>query len=94
MGMSLPVIAFDVPGVNDVLDGGNPGLVPFGDTVALAHRIAEVLDEPGRRDELGAESRRNFEKAFEIGGYVRRIGDLYRDLLSPQIPAENHAELG
>jgi glycosyltransferase involved in cell wall biosynthesis len=94
MGMGLPVIAFDVPGVKDVLEEGHPGLVPFEDTDALAQRIAEVLEDPGRRDELGTESRRRFEEAFDIGGYVRRIGDLYGVLLSPRSPVENHADLG
>jgi glycosyltransferase involved in cell wall biosynthesis len=94
MGMGLPVIAFDVPGVKDVLEEGHPGLVPFGDTAALAQRIAEVFEDPGRRDELGTVSRRRFEEAFEIGGYVRRIGDLYGVLLSPRSPVEDHADLG
>ncbi len=94
MGMGLPVVAFDVPGVKDVLEEGHPGLVPFGDIDALSDRISDILDDQRRRGQLGTESRRRFEEAFEIGGYVRRIGDLYGDLLSPKNPVGNHAELG
>jgi glycosyltransferase involved in cell wall biosynthesis len=94
MGMSLPVIAFDVPGVNDVMTKGHPGLVPFGDTTALSDRILKVLTDAALRDELGAASRRRFEEAFEIGGYVRRIGDLYESLLSERRLVSDRAELG
>jgi glycosyltransferase involved in cell wall biosynthesis len=81
MGMGLPVIAFDVPGVRDVLDAGHRGLVRFGDVEALAGRIEEILTDDDLRADLGARARARFEDHYEIGGYVHRIGDLYESLL-------------
>jgi len=93
LGMGLPVVAFDVPGVSDVLEEGHLGLVPFGDVGALAGRIGEVLANVDLRIELGAAARKRFENAFEIGAYVRRVGDLYSTLVSGRDQANSDADL-
>jgi glycosyltransferase involved in cell wall biosynthesis len=91
LGIGLPVVAFEVPGVSDVLETGHPGLVPFGDIEALARRIGETLADGDRRAELGAASRNRFEEAFEISAYVRRVGDLYGTLVPGRRKAEDLA---
>ena len=91
IGIGLPVVAFDVSGVSDVLEEGHPGLVPFGDVDGLARRIGETLADPDRRKDLGYAARRRFEESFEISGYVRRVGDLYNTLVPGRQKAEDHA---
>jgi glycosyltransferase involved in cell wall biosynthesis len=90
IGIGLPVVAFDVSGVSDVLEEGHPGLVPFGDVDGLARRIDETLADPDRRKDLGSAARRRFEESFEISGYVRRVGDLYNTLVPGRQEAEDH----
>jgi glycosyltransferase involved in cell wall biosynthesis len=90
IGIGLPVVAFDVSGVSDVLEVGHPGLVPFGDVDGLARRIGETLADPDRRSDLGSANRRRFEESFEISGYVRRVGDLYNTLVPGRQKAEDH----
>jgi glycosyltransferase involved in cell wall biosynthesis len=90
IGIGLPVVAFDVSGVSDVLEEGHPGLVPFGDVDGLARRIDETLADPDRRKDLGSAARRRFEESFEISGYVRRVGDLYNTLVPGRQKAEDH----
>jgi glycosyltransferase involved in cell wall biosynthesis len=82
MGMGLPVVAFDVPGVRDVLDSAHRGLVPFDEVDTLADRIEEILVDDDLRADLGSKARARFEDHYEIGAYVHRIGDLYESLLA------------
>jgi glycosyltransferase involved in cell wall biosynthesis len=82
MGMGLPVVAFDVPGVRDVLESDHPGLVPLGQVENLADRIEAILLDSALRADLGARARARFEDLFEIGGYVLRIGDLYESIVA------------
>lgn len=92
LGMGLPVVAFDVPGVREVLETGHPGLVPFGNVDTLAARIEEVLLDPDLGRELGALSRARFEEGFEIGGYVQRVGDLYGSVLGRTRETSGHVD--
>jgi glycosyltransferase involved in cell wall biosynthesis len=52
-----PVIASDVPGLRDaVVDGKTGYLVPYGDTMAFAGRIIEVLNNETLRKKLSDEA--------------------------------------
>jgi glycosyltransferase involved in cell wall biosynthesis len=50
MGYSLPVVAFDVGGVRDIL---HPGQLPFllsrGDIAGMAHKVTQLLADPALR---------------------------------------------
>ncbi len=53
-----PVVAFDVPGIRESLAPGKTGfLVPFGDTVALARVLREILVNDELRARMSAEAR-------------------------------------
>jgi phosphatidyl-myo-inositol alpha-mannosyltransferase len=55
MAAGTPVVASDLPGYRSVVEDGVSGrLVPPGDADALARAIAEVVDDPARRDALAA----------------------------------------
>ena len=65
MARGLPCIATPVGGIPELLSSDD--LVPVGDDVALAARIRQVLDDPGR---LESTSRRNVVKAGEFAAPV------------------------
>lgn len=55
MSLECPVVASDLPGIDDALDRGSCGvLVKPADASALAAAIATLLADPGKRSELGA----------------------------------------
>lgn len=59
MAYGLPVIAFDVGGVPDLVDEGVTGrLIPVGDAGALAKSLGEVLVDSCWRNVAGHEARR------------------------------------
>ncbi len=58
LAAGTPVLASDLDAFRRVLDGGRAGvLVPPGAPVALATALADLLDDPARRDELAARGR-------------------------------------
>jgi glycosyltransferase involved in cell wall biosynthesis len=100
MATGVPVIATDVQGSREVVVEGQTGfLVPLGDSVALAERLARLLDSPSLRAEMGARgaehARRHFDEARVVGRLVR----IYRWALTavdvadvPEKPEPLHAE--
>lgn len=57
MALGNPIIASDVRGNNDlVVDGKNGYLIELNDSQTMADRIIELIENPSKIDELGAES--------------------------------------
>lgn len=58
VGLGVPVVASDLPGVVEALGPGVGRLVPVGDAPALADALAAVLEDPGAAGDLAAGRRR------------------------------------
>ena len=85
MSMGIPIIASRIGGITDLMDDGVSGfLVPPADPEALADRIVYLMQHPER-------GRRMAKKALETvaeygsGAMVRKIEDVYSDLLSRKV---------
>jgi glycosyltransferase involved in cell wall biosynthesis len=79
----LPIVASDVGSLREaVTPGVNGQLVPPGDPRALAAAIDEVLEDPARRAEMGAASRRTAEAMFTMGSTVAAYCEVYRRVLA------------
>lgn len=79
MAAGLPVVAFDIAPVREIL-GGHGRLVPSGDEAALADALAaDLLDPEGARvrAELGRE---RFAAEYGIDAVIPRMADLYRSV--------------
>jgi glycosyltransferase involved in cell wall biosynthesis len=68
--------------VEQVVDGTTGFLVPPGNVEALASRIAELLEDPGKRQLMGTRGRQRFLQNFEFEPYYRSISGLYQAFLS------------
>lgn len=67
MAVGTPVVASDLAGIPEMLDGGRCGrLVPPGNVEALTGAIAELLGAPLRRRELADAARRHLEQRFNL----------------------------
>jgi glycosyltransferase involved in cell wall biosynthesis len=84
MALGLPVVAFDVGGVSEMLDDETGALVPFeaapggiGATAASVERLAETLvryaRDPGLRARQGAAARRRVLRDFDARAHAKRI---------------------
>lgn len=88
MAHGLPVLATPVGAhLEAVRDGVSAVLVPPGDVDALEAALLRLIDEPALCERLGRAARARFLEAFAIGGYARRLAELYaRALATPSAP--------
>lgn len=84
MAAGLPVVAYDIPGVREVVVPEETGiLVPLGDAEALAAAMAGLLAAPERRRRMGARARARVAAEFSFEGVVRRLEGIYTGVLNP-----------
>jgi glycosyltransferase involved in cell wall biosynthesis len=79
----LPVAAYAVAGVAEVIESGVTGrLAPAGDARRLQADVAALLGDDERRRAMSAAARRHCLARFDIGAIAPRYLDLYRAVTS------------
>jgi glycosyltransferase involved in cell wall biosynthesis len=76
MAGGLPVVAADVNGIAEILEGGEASggvVVPPGDAGALAAALGRLVDDERLRRELGARARRRVEQRFSLEVVGRQL---------------------
>lgn len=82
MAMGLPVVTTDVAGAKElVLDSQTGFVVPQQDVHGLAHAILKILGDEQRRSVMGRAGRKRVEFEFSFSRRMRRIEDLYEQIL-------------
>ena len=67
MAMGLPVIVSDLPGVRDILDGDDVGLiVPPGDVDSFVAALRTLAGNPELRARMGAAARKRYEERHTV----------------------------
>ena len=83
MSARLPVIATDVGGISEAVDGGRTGLlVRPRDAEGLADALVAVLGDAERARSMGLEGRRKVEAEFSLEACDAAVFDVYDELLS------------
>lgn len=79
----LPVVAFEVGGVPDIIRPGEDGLlVPSGDSRAFGDALAALLQDPDRGRAMGARGRERVHGEFHWDRVVDRLMTLYGEARS------------
>jgi glycosyltransferase involved in cell wall biosynthesis len=79
----VPVVAFDVGGVREVICDGVTGLlVPPGDRRALRKLTMKVLADEAFARALGDEARSRCRATYGIDGIAKRYVDIYHEVLA------------
>jgi glycosyltransferase involved in cell wall biosynthesis len=87
MSLGLPIVASDVGGVGEALSDGESGaLVAPRDADALAQALIELLEDPARRDHMGAAAKLRFERRFTRTQMIAGVADVYEEAIH-RIPA-------
>jgi glycosyltransferase involved in cell wall biosynthesis len=82
MAAGVPVVASAVGGIPDQIRHDREGLlVPPGDAAAISDALLTLLRDPARASRLGEAARRRVASRFSHDTMVRRIEDVYRDVL-------------
>ncbi len=77
MASGLPVVATNVGDITAMVAEENlPFITPLGDDEAYVHALAQLLQNPSARAEIGAANRRKAREAFSL----ERMVDAHRDL--------------
>ena len=81
MAMGKPVVATRTPGLDDYIADGETGmLVPHGDRDAMSSALVELLKDPDRCVQLGAEARKRTLKHFSTQAQARRLAAILRSV--------------
>lgn len=75
MAAEVAVLATDVGGIRELLDGGGGVVVPAGDVSALADGIARVLTDAALRQQLVDVARRRIETEFDARVTAQRLAE-------------------
>jgi glycosyltransferase involved in cell wall biosynthesis len=91
MTLGVPVVAFDVGGVREVV--GDTGiLVPPEDVSGMADAILELLDDPDRRRALATMAQERVRQRFDVGQFQESVRGFVRTILpGPPQPASPRA---
>lgn len=82
MACGLPIVASDVNGIADILEGGEQSggvLVPPGDARALAEALGRVLDNQPLAHELGRRARCRVEESFSMEVVGKQLNSFFLD---------------
>ena len=83
MAHGLPIVAFSVDGIPEMITDGREGmLVPKGDYAAMAKAICTLLSDPVLARNLGRSGRLRVGREFQIDRCVRQHADVFGRLVS------------
>jgi glycosyltransferase involved in cell wall biosynthesis len=78
----LPIVAFDVPAIREVVGPHHPWLVPIGDAGALGDALREVIEaDEATTGEVGRAQRERFLERYELSAVVVAMESFYRDVI-------------
>lgn len=82
MALRVPVVAYDIPGVDQLVEHGRTGLLaPHGDKIALEACCKELIENPERAKELASNARQLIEEQYSAGRMAREYEVLFRELI-------------
>jgi glycosyltransferase involved in cell wall biosynthesis len=82
MAAGKPVVASRLPGLMDIVQDGETGvLINAGDQVSLARQTRKLLDDPDRRRQMGEAGRRRVQEHFSLNSLAQAYAKLYDDVI-------------
>lgn len=82
MAAGLPVVAFDVNGVNEtIIDGQTGYLAPPGDIAALVQALQKLMGSPSLGQELGANGQRYARQHFSAARTAEQVAAIIDGVL-------------
>jgi glycosyltransferase involved in cell wall biosynthesis len=83
MANGIPIVGFDVPGVQDLVEHGVTGLLaPPGDASRAALELSRLARDADLRLSMGAAASDCVRNAFRLGDQIDQLCTLYRSLAS------------
>jgi glycosyltransferase involved in cell wall biosynthesis len=80
---ALPMLATDVGGIPEIVDGTDTPLVPPGDAEALARAMIELLDDPAAAHAHALRLQQTVGQRFTVAAMTDAVLDLYASVVGP-----------
>jgi len=82
MAKAMPVVAFDVEGVNEAVVSEKTGyLIPFGDVDGFARKVKLLLKSPALAQQMGQNAFERARTHFSLSQNIEKLEALYARLL-------------
>lgn len=82
MAAGIPIVASDIPGCRNLIDGKTTGLLfDVADVAGLRQQIAKMLDSAESREGFAKEARRFVEERYSCARMAREYEELYLALV-------------
>jgi len=96
MAVGVPVVAYDIPGVDQLVEHGKTGLLaPFGDEAALAACCEQVLGDPDLAAALSHNARELVNARYSAARMADEYEALFRELTGKaKVESPEQTELG
>ncbi|WP_339800262.1 glycosyltransferase family 4 protein [uncultured Marinobacter sp.] len=96
MAVGVPVVAYDIPGVDQLVEHGKTGLLaPHGDKVALVACCQQVLDNSELAEALTRNARQMIDERYSAARMAREYEALFAELTGQSVPsAPGHRKAG
>jgi glycosyltransferase involved in cell wall biosynthesis len=85
MNMAIPVIGYDVGAIPEIVDDSSL-IAPVDDAVKLAEIAIDLLDNRGRRIEIGERNRTRAKDLFSVDAMIAQYRTLYAEALRRSRP--------
>jgi glycosyltransferase involved in cell wall biosynthesis len=83
----VPVVAYDIPGVDQLVKHGETGLLaPLGDVNALVDYCCQVLTNPEMARYMVTNARKLVDERFSAARMAREYEALFAQLVNPDQP--------
>jgi glycosyltransferase involved in cell wall biosynthesis len=93
MAMGLPVIATNVGGVIEIIEGGHSGFLNnLNDLDGISKNVITLMSDRSARENMGTAARKRVEKHFELGNSVNQTMDLLKSLTQSGFHSERSIE--
>jgi N-acetyl-alpha-D-glucosaminyl L-malate synthase BshA len=92
LSAGVPVVAYRVGGLPEVVSAAAGVLVEPFDVEALSRAVIEIVTEPARREALGRAARARALGAFRLAPALDRYEGYYRSILQGRAPRTGQAE--
>lgn len=85
MAIGTPVVAYDIPGVNELVHDSETGLLaPLGDTESLTRQIIKLCEQPELRQHIIQSGRMRVDERFSAKRMAAEYEQLFTQLLTKE----------
>ena len=79
MRAGMAIVASRLPGIGELIEDEQHGLLVDNDPQAIAHQLTRLLQDPALRQQLGHNARARYEATFKPQAMASQVLDIYRE---------------